>query len=75
MSAESSEWDSKLHEILGEAIRNPEFASELLDRERQAAALGRMGVTATPEVLEEVNHAIHHLEHLWEAFSETKQAS
>jgi len=75
MSTYSQGGDSKLHELLGKAITDQEFASRIVDPERQAAALEELGIDPTPEVLEELNHSIHHLRHLWESFGTPKLAS
>lgn len=75
METNSGSQQSKLHELIGKAITDQDFASRILDRGSQAEALKEMGVDPTPEVLEELNLAIGHLEHLWTSFSAPKAAS
>lgn len=75
MSTDSGWENSKLHELIGKAITDQDFAARILDPERQAEALKEMSIDPTPEVLEELNLAINHLEHLWESFSAPKLAS
>jgi hypothetical protein len=75
MSTYSEGGGSKLHELLGKAITDEAFAAKIVDPERQAEALQEVGIEPTPEVLEELNHSIHHLRHLWETFGPPKLAS
>lgn len=75
MSTYSEGGDSKLHELLGKAIRDEGFAARIVDPEQQAAALQEMGIDPTPEILDELNHSIHHLRYLWESFGPPKLAS
>jgi len=75
MSMYSEGEKSKLHELIGKAIGDEEFAARIVDPEQQAAALQDVGIDPTPEVLEELNHSIHHLRHMWESFGTPKLAS
>lgn len=77
MSAESNAENSKLHELLGRALRDQEFANRVLDPGTQAEALKEVGIEPTPEVLHEVNHSADHLRNLWQTFGAdpTKMAS
>jgi hypothetical protein len=75
MSTYSDGGESKLHELIGKAITDEEFALRILDPEQQARALEEVGIDPTPEVLEELNHSLHHLRHLWDTFGNPKLAS
>ncbi len=67
MTAEAN-GGSQIHELVGKAVQEPDFAARLLDREQQAEALREVGIDPTDEVLHELNHSLHHLRQMWEAF-------
>jgi hypothetical protein len=75
MSTYSEGEKSKLHELIGKAIEDQAFADRIVDPKQQAAALQDVGIDPTPEILEELNHSIHHLRHIWETFGPHKLAS
>ncbi len=66
---------SRLHELLGRAISDDDFARRVVDPETRAEALKEVGIDPTPEILHEVSHSIEHLEQVWKSFGVKPMAS
>jgi hypothetical protein len=50
--------DSKFYALIGRALMDPDFRAEILDTGRQAAALEKIGIEATDEMIDQLNASI-----------------
>jgi hypothetical protein len=64
--------DSQFYALIGRALMDPDFRAELLDTGQQAAALGKVGITASEEILARLNASVEAINNLVspEAFGE-----
>ena len=64
--------DSQFYALLGRALMDPDFRAELLDTGQQAAALEKVGIAGTDEILDRLNASIEAINNLasQEAFGE-----
>jgi hypothetical protein len=50
--------ESRFYALLGRALMDPEFRAEILDTGSQAAALEKVGIEPSEEVLRQLNDSI-----------------
>ena len=75
MAETSYSGKADFHAVLGRALIEPGFREQLLDTERQAAALSAMGVDPTAEVLEALNESLAALQRLADSFGGPRAAT
>ena len=66
---------SKLHDLVGKAMSDDNFAKRLLNKRTRKAALEEAQSEVSPTILDEVEHSAVHLRRLMKSFGGDQAAS